>query len=140
MQLVYVAGVWDLIHVGHLTLLERARALGDRLVVGAPADEVVMADKGLPPVIPLEDRLRMLAALRCVDAALPYYQLEFLTHLSMLRPDILVIGEEWGSAPRHTDALEWVREHGKRVVRLPYTRGVSSTAIRRVAQTANPPD
>ena len=130
MLLVYIPGVWDLLHVGHLTILERARALGDRLVVGVPSDEVVVQDKGESPIIPLSHRLRMLSALRCVDVAMPYYRLEFLTHLRMFRPDILAVGETWGREARHEKAEEWIRRAGGRVVVLPYTHGTSSTDIK----------
>lgn len=130
MQIVYIPGVWDLLHVGHLTILERAKALGDRLVVGVPSDGVVKEDKGTTPVIRLEDRLRMLAALRCVDVAIPYYRLEFLAHLRMIQPDILAVGEAWGHDRRHAEAEQWIMQHRRRVVRLPYYEGESCTDIR----------
>lgn len=129
-MLVYAPGCWDLLHVGHLEFLEAARALGDRLAVGVASDEVICADKGRKPVIPLPDRLRMLRSLRCVDLALPYYALDFLPHLEALRPAILAVGEEWGGAQRHDDAELWARNVGCRVARLPYWRGESTSAIR----------
>ena len=130
MHLVYIPGVWDLLHVGHLTILERAKALGDRLVVGVPSDDVVVEDKGQSPVIPLADRIRMLAALKCVDVAMPYYRLEFVTHLEMVRPSVLAVGGTWGNDRRHRDATEWAHQHGSRIVRLPYTEGMSTTDIK----------
>lgn len=134
MILVYSPGVWDLLHVGHLAYLERARALGDRLAVGVPSDEVVRLDKGRPPAVPLAERLRLLAALRCVDLAVPYYALEFLTHLELFRPDVLCVGEGWGGAARHEEAEGWAAACGCRVVRLPRTPGVSTTILRRKAE------
>lgn len=128
---VYIPGCWDLLHVGHLAVLERARALGDSLTVGVAADEVIREDKGRPPVIPLGQRLRLLRSLRCVDAAEPYYRLEFLTHLEAFAPDILAVGATWGTEQRHRDAEEWVRWHGGRLVILPYTENVSTTEIKR---------
>lgn len=130
MQVVYIPGVWDMLHVGHLTILERAKAFGDVLIVGVPSAEVIIQDKGRPPIIALDHRLRMLNALRCVDAALPYYQLEFLTHLRMLQPDVFIAGETWGHDQRHLDAEAWLRENHKRFVQLPYTQDESSTAIK----------
>ena len=109
--IVYIPGVWDLLHVGHVRVLRRARALGDRLVVGVPSDDVV-------------------ESLACVDTAWPYYDLGFLRHLELLRPDILAVGETWGVAPRHRDAERWVKKNGVRLVKLPYTTGVSTTSIR----------
>jgi len=129
-QLVYIPGVWDLLHVGHLTVLEAAAALGDRLIVGVPSDEVVRKDKGTSPIITLQDRLQMLSALRCVNCVLPYYRLEFLTHLQAIRPNILAVGETWGAEQRHRDAEEWVKKNGRQMVTLPYTPGISSSTIK----------
>lgn len=130
MTIVYTPGVWDLLHVGHVAFLERARSFGTSLIVGVPSDEVVKTDKGSYPIIPLEQRIKMLTSLKCVDVAIPYYDLEFITHLSHIRPDILVVGETWGGQKRHRDAEEWAAANGCRFIKLPYTRGVSSTSIK----------
>jgi cytidyltransferase-like protein len=130
MIVVYIPGVWDLLHVGHITVLERAAALGDVLVVGVPTDSVVLQDKGSLPIIPLDDRILMLKSLWCVDVAVPYYRLDFLTHLSTIRPDILAVGETWGNERRHQTAEAWIETHGRRFVKLPYTLGESATAIK----------
>lgn len=119
-----------MLHVGHLTTLEHCRAMVDRLVVGVPTDMVVLADKGEPPIITGIDRVRMLNALACVDAAILYYELEFLTHLNLIRPDVLFASETWGADERHKAAEQWVEQHGRRFVRLPYCREESSTAIK----------
>lgn len=130
MVVVYVPGVWDLLHVGHLTMLERARGLGDRLIVGVPTDDVVFADKGAGPAIPHEDRLRMVAALKCVDLAAPYFHLGFLPHLDMFKPDVLAVGETWGGDSRHKQAEMWIKNAGGRFVKLPYYRGESTSKIK----------
>lgn len=128
MTFVVTFGCWDLLHVGHVAFLERAAALGDRLVVGVPSDEVVCEDKGREPVITMADRVRMLQALRCVSVAVPYFSLDFLPVLEAVRPDVLAVGDTWGTAERHLAAERWMREG--RVVRLPHTSGVSTTIIR----------
>ncbi len=129
MILVYIPGVFDLLHIGHVSILERARSLGDKLIVGVPSDDVVVEDKGKLPIIKLQHRLRMLSSLRCVDVAVPYPKLEFITHLCMFKPDILAVGDTWGCWQRHLDAERWVEEHGKRMVRLPYSKEISTTEI-----------
>lgn len=128
---VYIPGVWDLLHVGHLHILGQARDLGDRLVVGVPSDAVVEEDKGSPPVITLQDRVRMLQALRCVTLVIPYHKLEFLTHLEWVRPQVLVVGEQWGTLQRHKDAEEWMANHGGRVVMVSRYPNESTTDIKR---------
>jgi len=132
MLIVYIPGTWDLLHVGHVTILERAAALGDRLVVGVPHDEVVMQDKGELPVVPLEDRMRMLQSLKCVDVAIPYVHLEFLRHLRFIQPDILAVGSTWGREQRHIDAEAWAHDNGTRFITIPYTAGISTTHIKGV--------
>jgi rfaE bifunctional protein nucleotidyltransferase chain/domain len=130
MILVYAPGCFDLLHIGHLEILERARALGDRLIVGVPSDAVVAEDKGENPVIPLEHRIRMLAGLKCVDAAVPYYKLSFRTHIAMFRPDIFVVGGDWGSSDRHIEAENLINDIGGKVISLPYSREESTTRIK----------
>ena len=68
---VYTVGTFDLLHVGHLALLDYCRTLGDSLAVGVASDEVVNSYKPNVPVIPLEQRVTMLKALRCVDIVRP---------------------------------------------------------------------
>lgn len=128
--IVYAPGVWDLLHVGHVHFLRMAKSLGDKLVVGVPEDTVVYEDKGECPIIPCRDRIEMLSAIKHVDLAIPYFYLEFLIHLNMVNPDILVIGEHWGKEKRHTDAENFMHQKGGRIVRLPYYRGESTTLIK----------
>ena len=72
-MVVYTVGTFDLLHVGHLALLEYCATLGDTVAVGVASDEVVKLYKPNIPVIPLEQRIEMLQALRCVDIVLPYH-------------------------------------------------------------------
>jgi len=131
MQIGYIPGVWDLLHVGHVAILTRAHSLCDRLVVGVPSDEVVYEDKKKYPTIKLDARIKMLESLRCVDVVLPYFEFEFITHLTLVHPDLLIVGSTWGKECRHIDAENWCRENNCRLVKLPYTRGISSTAIKK---------
>ena len=127
--------------MGHVNILKRAKALCDRLVVGVPSDDVVIADKGKPPIIGLIDRITMLEAVRYVDLVLPYYYLEFLTHLQLIKPDLLIVGETWGTDHRHFEAEEWVQANNRRLVKLPRTQGVSSSEIKeRMSERARSPE
>lgn len=126
----YIPGVWDLLHVGHVNILTRASMLVSRLVVGVASDQVVIADKGEAPVIEHSQRVIMVAALRCVYWALVYYSLEFITHLNLVKPDMLIVGGDWGSAVRHKEAEQWVVDNKAQLVRLPYTKGISTTIIK----------
>jgi len=76
-MIVYTVGTFDLLHVGHLALLEFCRTLGDVVIVGVASDRVVNSYKPNVPVIPLDQRVEMLEALRCVDIVRPYHKLEY---------------------------------------------------------------
>ena len=72
-MIVYTVGTFDLLHVGHLALLEYCETLADKVAVGVASDEVVNSYKPNVPIIPLVQRQEMLKALRCVDIVRPYY-------------------------------------------------------------------
>ena len=95
-MLVYTVGTFDLLHVGHLDLLEYCKTLGDTFVVGVASDDVVASYKPNVPIIPLEQRMQMLKALRCVDDVRAYHELEYVSACKELDVDIFVIGEDWG--------------------------------------------
>lgn len=117
-MLVYAPGVWDLFHVGHLNFLKQARCHGTRLIVGVPTDEVVLEDKGQLPIIPHQDRIKLIRALACVDGACLYRRLDFLEELERYGPGVLAVGGDWGRRARHRRAEEWMRAHSGTVVRI----------------------
>lgn len=128
---VYVAGVFDLFHVGHLRLLERAKELtkeGGALIVGVLTDDAAAAYKPRP-IIPYEQRWAIVRALKCVDFVLPQFDTDATVSLARYAPDILVHGDD------HTPGWEigqtWMEKTGREFVILPRTDGVSSTEIKR---------
>jgi len=135
MIIVYIPGCWDLLHTGHLNALERARTYGDRLIVGVESDELIYAEKGRCAAINQNDRCRMLQALRCVDAAIVFTSFDYTGILRNLSPDVLVFGESH-TQERHQSAIDHMIKRGGRVVRLPYTPDISTTAIIEKAKMA----
>jgi cytidyltransferase-like protein len=129
-MLIYTVGTWDLLHVGHLALLQRCKTLGDTVAVGVASDEVVASYKTHVPVVPLEQRMEMLKALRCVDIVLPYYNLEYTSACKELDVDIFVIGEDWGNAPHNLDVESFLEAKGKSIVQVSYHPHTSSTKIK----------
>lgn len=116
-------GTFDVFHVGHLRVLERAAALGDRLVVGVSADALNERKKGRSPVYSQAERMEIVAALRAVDEVFLEESLEqkrdyVLEHGA----DVLVMGDDWQGK---FDELEDVCE----VVYLPRTPAISTTAL-----------
>ncbi len=129
-MLIYTVGTWDLLHVGHLALLQHCKSLGDTIAVGVASDEVVASYKKNVPVVPLEQRVKMLQALRCVDIVRPYYELEYTSACKELGVDVFVIGEDWGNAPHNLDVESFLKSRGKSVVQVTYHPLTSSTKIK----------
>jgi glycerol-3-phosphate cytidylyltransferase len=136
-MIIYTVGTFDLLHVGHLALLNRCRSLGDVVAVGVAADEVVNQYKPNVPVIPLEQRIEMLEALRCVDIVRPYYELEYVSGCKAVNADIFVTGEDWGSNQHNLDVEAYLHAAGKKIIQVRYNPRTSSTKIKQttIAQT-----
>jgi len=129
-MIVYTVGTFDLLHVGHLALLNHCKTLGDVVAVGVASDEVVNRYKPNVPVVPLNQRIEMLKALSCVDIVRPYHELEYVSGCRELGVDIFVIGEDWGSNPHNLDVEAYLRDAGKKIVQVRYSPQTSSTKIK----------
>ncbi|HEX7051169.1 MAG TPA: adenylyltransferase/cytidyltransferase family protein [Longimicrobiales bacterium] len=133
MKKVITFGTFDVLHVGHVNILERARALGDYLVVGVSSDELNRKKKGRTPVYCQEHRLRIISALRCVDEVFVEESLEkkaeyILAH----KADILVMGNDW--AGRFDDMKKFCE-----VVYLERTPSISTTEVIEVVKRVAAP-
>ncbi len=131
-MIVYTVGTFDLLHVGHLALLNHCKLLGDILVVGVASDAVVNMYKPNVPIIPLEQRVEMLEALSCVDIVRPYHQLEYVSGCKAVGVDIFVVGEDWGKKPYNLDVNNYLRKMGKEIVKVTYNPRTSSTKIKKI--------
>ena len=121
-------GCFDILHAGHVTYLEEAARLGDRLVVAVNVDETVRDLKGPDrPVNGLENRMRVLAALGCVDWVLPFTEETPERLICEVAPDYLVKGGD--NDPDSIPGAKCVREAGGSVAVLTYVDGVSTTRI-----------
>jgi D-beta-D-heptose 7-phosphate kinase / D-beta-D-heptose 1-phosphate adenosyltransferase len=125
---VATGGCFDLLHTGHVRLLRRARDLGDALVVLINSDESVQTLKGVGrPVVPAEDRARVLAALGCVDGVAIFSETSPAAALERLRPDIWVKGGDYTGVELPEAGV--VQRHGGEVVLLPTVPGYSSSKL-----------
>lgn len=123
MRRVLTFGTFDVLHIGHVSILERARALGDRLIVGVSSDALNLSKKGRRPVYPQDDRLKLIAALRCVDEVFVEESLALKgEYLRQHRADVLVMGDDWQG---RFDEFRSICE----VVYLPRTPSISTTEI-----------
>ena len=124
----YTAGVLDLFHIGHLTLLKNAKALCDKLIVGVTVDELVLY-KGKHAMIPFSDRIEIIRNIKCVDAAVPQYDMDKLTMCKKLGATILFVGDDWYATDKWKEYEKDFQEAGIKIIYFPYTHGVSSTKI-----------
>ena len=127
-RVVFTNGCFDLLHPGHVALLEAARGKGDVLVVGINSDASVRALKGEGrPLVPAEERAETLLALESVDAVVVYDEPTPREVIAALLPDVLVKGADWAA-----DAIvgrEEVEAAGGRVERVPLVPGRSTTSL-----------
>ena len=127
-RVVFTNGCFDLLHPGHIETLERARSLGDALVVGVNSDRSVRVMKGAGrPILPERERAEILAALECVDGVVIFDEPTPRETIAALLPDVLVKGGDWAS-----DAIvgrEEVEAAGGKVISIPVVAGFSTTAI-----------
>ncbi len=130
MKVVYTVGTFDMVHVGHLDLLEYCASLGDKFIVGVASDEVVGSYKRNVPIIPLEQRMRMLKALDCVDDVVSYDTLEYVSNCKKLNVDVFVIGEDWGNKAHNIAVEKYLKSKGASIVQVSYNPLTSSTKIK----------
>ena len=126
--MVFSNGCFDLLHPGHIETLEKARNLGDALVVGVNSDRSVREMKGAGrPIVPERERAEVLAALECVDAVLIFDEPTPQEIVAALLPDVLVKGGDWASD--QIIGREEVEAAGGRVVSVPVVAGYSTSAL-----------
>jgi len=135
---VFTNGVFDLLHVGHVALLEAARAEGSALVVGVNSDASVqrLAKPAGRPLVPADERARLVAALACVDAVVLFDDATPLALVQRLRPDVLVKGADY--AREQIVGAREIESWGGRVVRVPLVPGHSTTALLARLRNADP--
>lgn len=136
---VFTNGCFDLLHAGHVALLEQAKQQGDLLVVGLNSDRSVRRLKGpARPIVPQRDRATVLAALESVDYVTTFDEPTPARLIAALRPKVLIKGADWGAS--RIIGRELVRRHGGRVIRLPLVKGLSTSAlIQRIRSTSDRP-
>ncbi len=138
MKTVLISGVWDLFHVGHLNIIERASLLGDKLVVSVLTDEHVAEwqPEKLPVIIPFEQRRAIVSALRCVDAVETHKYPSDLNAMLKHGATIRVVEPGWLKKPRHKDVVERIFAMGGEIIIVPRTLYVSTTLIKQKIRKA----
>jgi len=133
-RIVYVPGVWDMINIGHLNILKRAKLRGDYLVVGVCSDRLVR-DTKKEPIVSQSWRAEMLEALKIVDEVYIYDDLNQTYAIELFKVDVFAVGEEFGNYPEHQRALEFCETNNIEVTRIKRFPGISSTEIKEKVKT-----
>ena len=128
----YLAGVFDLIHYGHLRMFQRAKEQCDYLIVGVVMDEGVRLGKKKEPFIPFEERIQMVQAMEDVDEAveIPYDYPGTVEAFQKYHFDVQFSGSDYVDHPWWLEQQQYLREHGAELVFYSYTEQTSSTKIR----------
>lgn len=127
-KIVFTNGCFDLVHAGHVSYLEEAKSLGDKLIIGVNSDASITRLKGSNrPIIPQSERLIVLAALESVDAVILFEQDTPIALVEIIAPDILVKGGDWQI--NQIVGSEYVIANGGTVKSLRYVEGLSTTNI-----------
>ena len=127
-SIVFTNGCFDLLHVGHVRGLQRMRAMGDRLIVAVNDDDSVRRLKGEGrPVLPLAERMELLAALDCVDWVVPFGEDTPAALIRRLRPDVLAKGGDY--RPEAVVGYDTVTGYGGRVEVVDFVDGCSTSAL-----------
>ena len=123
----YTTGVYDLFHIGHLTLLKNAKGLCDKLIVGVTVDELVLY-KGK------HDRAEIVRSIKYVDAVVPQYDMDKLAACKKLGATVLFVGDDWYGTEKWKKYEEEFSKAGIKIIYFPYTKGISSTKITEALQ------
>ena len=128
----YIAGVFDMFHVGHLNVLRRAKEQCDHLIVGLCSDEWIREFKGTNPVIPFEDRQAIVQACKYVDEAvkIPTYAGDSMDAWRLYHFDAQFSGSDYENDPAWLNKKAELEKHGATIVFFPYTESVSSTKLK----------
>lgn len=125
----YTTGVFDLFHIGHLNILRRAKEQCDFLIVGVSTDELVLDYKKKKPIIPFEERVAIVEAIRYVDRVVPQKTMDKMAAWNELHFDALFHGTDWKGSALYNEYERVFQERGIAMVYLPHTEGTSSTQI-----------
>lgn len=127
----YTTGVFDLFHIGHLNILRKAKENCDYLIVGVTVDELV-SYKGTQPVIPFEERIKIVEAIRYVDKVVPQNSMDKMEAWEAHKFDKMFVGNDWKGTVKWNKLEEDFEKVGVNIQYFPYTKGTSSTHLKRV--------
>ena len=130
----YTTGVFDLFHIGHLRLLQKAKSGCDRLIVGVSTDALAEQYKDKKPIIPYEERVEIVSALKCVDEVVPQRHRDKIAAYHEMKFDVMFVGDDWKGSDLFNAVESELAGYGVKVVYFEYTNHVSSTSLKSTLQ------
>jgi phosphoenolpyruvate phosphomutase len=130
MKKVYLGMSADILHAGHINILEKSSKLGE-ITVGLLSDEAIKSYKR-EPIISYENRLRVISNIKYVNNVIKQDTLSYINNLQILKPDIVVHGDDWNKGPQSNareEVINTLEIWGGKLVEFPYTEGISTTSI-----------
>ena len=125
----YTTGVFDMFHIGHLNIIKRAKEMCEYLIVGVSTDELVKEYKHKTPVIPFEERIQIVEAIRYVDEVVPQTSMDKFAAWERLHFDAIFHGDDWKGSAMYNEVEQKLNAVGVDMVFLPHTAGTSSTLL-----------
>ena len=126
----YTTGVFDMFHVGHLNILERAKSMCDTLVVGVTTDALCYSRKNKYPIICECDRVNIVKAIRYVDKVVLQTNMDKVSFVKENGIDVVFVGSDWKGTKEWNNYERQFADVGCQVVYLEHTDGISSTILR----------
>lgn len=126
----YTTGVFDLFHIGHLNILKRAKEMCDYLIVGVSTDELVENYKNKTPIIPYEERIAIVSAIKYVNEVVPQIDRDKFDAWKRLKFNVMFVGDDWKGTKLFNEVENKFKMVGVDIVYFPYTKGTSSTVLR----------
>lgn len=130
MTIGYTTGVFDMFHIGHLNILQRAKAQCDYLIVGVSTDELVFQEKHKKPIIPFADRCAIVGAIKYVDKIVPQHDKNKFAAWQRLHFNKMFVGSDWQGTPQWKGYELQFRNTDVKIIYLSHTDGISSTILR----------
>ena len=125
----YTTGVFDMFHIGHLNIIEKAKEQCEFLIVGVSTDELVLSYKHKIPVIPYEDRARIVSAIKYVDKVVPQTSMDKREAWEILHYDVMFHGDDWKNTDMYNEEIRKLSKVGVDVIFLKHTDGISTEDI-----------
>ena len=125
----YTTGVFDMFHIGHLNILRRAKEQCEYLIVGVSTDEVVEEYKGKTPIIPFEQRVQIVQAIRYVDKVVPQKTMNKVDSWKELHFNAMFHGSDWQNSALYNEYQKEFEKIGVDLVFFSHTEGISSTDL-----------